>query len=45
MYVHYLLALKGSPWELRHVSVALPVRRPSLPESRGPLISHLAFRA
>jgi Ni,Fe-hydrogenase III large subunit/Ni,Fe-hydrogenase III component G len=31
MYVHYLLALKGSPWELRHVSVALSREAPALP--------------
>jgi Ni,Fe-hydrogenase III large subunit/Ni,Fe-hydrogenase III component G len=31
MYVHYLLALKGSPWELRHVSVALSRETPALP--------------
>ena len=29
--VHYLLALKGSPWELRHVSVALSREAPALP--------------
>ncbi len=31
MYVHYLLALRGSPWELRHISVALPRESPAIP--------------
>ena len=31
VYVHYLLALRGTPWELRHISVALPRESPSLP--------------
>ena len=31
MYVHYLLALRGSPWELRHISVALPRDSPAIP--------------
>jgi Ni,Fe-hydrogenase III large subunit/Ni,Fe-hydrogenase III component G len=31
MYVHYLLALRGVPWELRHISVALPRESPSIP--------------
>ena len=31
MYVHYLLGLKGSPWELRHISVALSRTEPALP--------------
>ncbi len=31
VYVHYLLALRGAPWELRHVSVALPRESPSIP--------------
>ena len=31
MFVHYLLALKGSRWELRHISVALPRESPAIP--------------
>jgi Ni,Fe-hydrogenase III large subunit/Ni,Fe-hydrogenase III component G len=31
MYVHYLLALRGAPWELRHISVALPRESPAIP--------------
>jgi Ni,Fe-hydrogenase III large subunit/Ni,Fe-hydrogenase III component G len=31
MFVHYLLALRGSPWELRHISVALPRESPAIP--------------
>ena len=31
MFVHYLLALRGSPWELRHISVSLPRKSPTMP--------------
>jgi Ni,Fe-hydrogenase III large subunit/Ni,Fe-hydrogenase III component G len=31
VYVHYLLTLRGAPWELRHISVALRRESPSLP--------------
>ena len=31
LYVHYLLGLRGSPWELRHICVTLPRESPSIP--------------
>jgi Ni,Fe-hydrogenase III large subunit/Ni,Fe-hydrogenase III component G len=31
IYAHYLLALRGTPWELRHLTVALPRESPSIP--------------
>jgi Ni,Fe-hydrogenase III large subunit/Ni,Fe-hydrogenase III component G len=31
IYVHYLLGVRGRPWELRHLTVALPRESPSIP--------------
>ena len=31
VYVHYLLGVRGTPWRLRHISMALPRESPSIP--------------